>query len=169
MDARLLLDLLLSALLVATMVYAWMLNRRLDQLRGDRDDMAKVITAFNDATQRAEASVPRLKRAAEEAGQQVQERVEKAQLLRDDLAFMIERGDALANRLEEGVRQARAEQRPSAAAMAMGRGRAPRATPTPVPEDTEATGVFVANQIEEIEAERSEAERELLRAMQSAR
>src|ERR1700761_168633 len=113
MDARLLLDILVSALLVATICYAWMLNRRLDQLRGNRDDMAKVITAFNDATQRAEASIPRLKRAAEEAGLAVQERVEKAQLLRDDLAFMIERGDALANKLEDQVRQARAEQRPS--------------------------------------------------------
>src|SRR6185437_4269240 len=33
----------------------------------------------------------------------------KAQLLRDDLAFMIERGEALAGRLEDAVRQARAE------------------------------------------------------------
>ncbi|MBF0392915.1 MAG: hypothetical protein HQL38_09560, partial [Alphaproteobacteria bacterium] len=90
MDLKLILDLIVACLLVATIVFAVLLNKRLDVLRKNRDEMAKLIAQFNDATARAESSIPKLRRAAEDASQQVQERVEKAQALRDDLAFMIE-------------------------------------------------------------------------------
>src|SRR5271156_4481284 len=96
MDYKLILDLIVVAMLAATIVYAVLLNQRLSQLRRNRDDLAKVVSSFNEATARAEAGIPKLRRAAEDSGQAVHERVEKAQLLRDDLAFMIERGEALA-------------------------------------------------------------------------
>ena len=43
---------------------------------------SRKIVSFNEATVRAESSIPKLKRAAEEAGGSLQERVEKAQSLR---------------------------------------------------------------------------------------
>jgi glutamine synthetase type III len=160
MDYKLILDVIVAILLAATIGYAATLNGRLRQLRKNRDDLARLVAAFNDATQRAEAGIPRLRRVAEEAGQALQERVEKAQTLRDDLAFMIERADAMANRLEGTVRTARSEARPSPAPAA-GRPAAYRppaaAAPTEVSyDDDEGDG-------------RSEAERELLRALQSVR
>lgn len=164
MDLKLILDLIVACLLVATIVFAVLLNKRLDVLRKNRDELAKLIVQFNDATARAEASIPKLRRTAEEAGQQVQERVEKAQALRDDLAFMIERADAMADRLESGVRTARADPRaapppaPRAAPQPAGRG-----APAPVPD--RLAGTYA----DEPSDERSEAERELLRALQSAR
>ena len=115
MDWKILLDLVVSGLLVATIAYAVRLNNRLNSLRKNRDDIAKIIVSFNEATVRAESSIPKLKRAAEEAGGSLQERVEKAQSLRDDLAFMIERADTMANRLESSVRAARSEAKPGPA------------------------------------------------------
>jgi len=106
-DYKLILDVIVAILLAATIGYALMLNRRLGELRRNRDDLARLVNAFNDATARAEAGIPKLRRAADEAGATLQERVEKAQTLRDDLAFMIERAEGMANRLEGTVRQAR--------------------------------------------------------------
>ena len=53
MDWRILLDLIVAALLVATIAYAVMLNNRLTSLRKNRDDLAKTIVNFNEATVRA--------------------------------------------------------------------------------------------------------------------
>jgi len=167
---NLLLDVIIIVLLVPTIVYAVILNTRLKQLRDNRDDLARLVAAFNDATARAESGIPKLRRAADEASQSLQERVEKAQTLRDDLAFMTERADSMAGRLESTVRQAREEVRPvvpapAPAAPAVAPARAPRGQrvqPPPVeipePELPEAA-----------DDERSEAERELLRALQAVR
>lgn len=183
MDYKLVLDLIIAVLLAATIAYAAVLNSRLGQLRKNRDELARMVASFNDATMRAEAGIPKLKRASEEASATLIERVEKAQSLRDDLAFMIERADAMANRLEGSVREARTEVKPmpapaattgsgvpmSGAAMAaapvgVAPLRAQPARPAPtmpplsaVPDDLPA------------DDDRSEAERELLRALQAVR
>ena len=164
MDYKLVLDVMVAALLLVTIIYAWVLNQRLSQLRRNRDDLAKVVASFNDATARAEAGIPKLRKAAEETGLALQERVEKAQSLRDDLAFMIERADAMADRLEEAVRVAREETRNPQPA-----GAAPRPSPVrmaPTPPAPPPVSVAMASEVED---DRSEAERELLRALQSVR
>ncbi|HMA49371.1 MAG TPA: DUF6468 domain-containing protein [Magnetospirillaceae bacterium] len=168
---NLLLDVIIIVLLAATIVYAVILNSRLAQLRDNRDDLARLVAAFNDATARAESGIPKLRRAAEDAGNALQERVEKAQTLRDDLAFMIERADSMAGKLENSVRQARDEVRPATPAPAMPQvapARGPRAAkavepPPPPPEPAEP------DFSEGGDDERSEAERELLRALQAVR
>lgn len=168
MDWKIVLDLLVSVLLIATIAYAVTLNQRLTQLRKNRDEMAKIIVSFNDATMRAELSIPKLKKAAEDAGMALQDRVEKAHSLRDDLAFMIERADTMANRLENAVRSARTEVRPQIAGQ-------PAAAPpsrggaAPSQNSRAATVAAAAAASEADVDERSEAERELLRALQSMR
>ncbi len=149
---RLVLDIIIASLLVATIIYATMLNKRLNSLRKNREDMAKLISQFNEATVRAESSIPKLRKAADEAGQTLQERVEKAQSLRDDLAFMIERADTSANRLEQAVRTSRNDSKPNLAT---------RPAPPPI--------AAPALSVESDDGERSEAERDLLRALQSLR
>ena len=150
MDHKVVLDIIVAILLAATIAYAVMLNRRIGQLRRDREDLVKLIAAFNDATARAEAGIPKLRRAAEEAGTGLQERVEKAQSLRDDLAFLIEHADSMANRLEGAVRSVRSDARIGAM------------TQAPAPRVVSAMG-------DGGDDDRSDVERELLRAMQSVR
>ncbi|MBI5121364.1 MAG: hypothetical protein HZA67_10185 [Rhodospirillales bacterium] len=103
------LDLVLILLLGSVLAYAVMLNKRLTQLRSNKDELARVINAFNEATQRAEASIPRLRKTADDIKTQLEDRIEKAVSLKDDLAFMIDRSDSMANRLESSVRMARGE------------------------------------------------------------
>jgi chromosome segregation ATPase len=176
LDWKVILDLVVSVLLIATISYAWMLNKRLSALRKNRDDLAKTIAAFNEATVRAESSIPKLKKAAEEAGLTLQERVEKAQSLRDDLAFMIERADTMANRLENAVRSARVDGKgPEPRSVSAGGGAqiGTASTPTMPPPRmaaNRAAAIAAAAAASEAEGDdRSEAERELLRALQSMR
>jgi hypothetical protein len=171
--SRLVLDGIVVVFLVATIVYLLIVNDRLKQLRRKGDDLAKVIAMFNEATSRAEAGIPKLRKAAEETGVALQERVEKAQSLRDDLAFMIERADAMADRLEQAVRVAREEIRtpaPTTAVPAAGpvvRTAPPRMAPPAAAAAPAPAPAPVAEP--DPDDERSEAERELLRALQSVR
>lgn len=107
-------DLAIISLLVPTIVYAVILNRRLSALRNSRDELAKVVSSFNEATMRAEAGIPKLKKATLDANNALQERVEKAHALRDDLAFMVERAEETADRLEGAVRTTRVVDAPQA-------------------------------------------------------
>lgn len=184
MDYKLILDVIVAILLAATIGYAVMLNTRLNQLRKNRDDLVKLVAAFNDATARAEAGIPKLKRAAEEAGSGLQERVEKAQSLRDDLAFMIERADAMANRLEGSVRAAR-DAKPAASGASAASSGVSGLGPSmaPRPSSASASGGGSPSRSgpsfgglggglggpDDLDEERSDAERELLRALQSLR
>lgn len=181
MDYKLVLDLIIAILLAATIAYAAVLNNKLNQLRKNRDDLAKLVAAFNDATMRAEAGIPKLKRASEEASSTLIDRVEKAQSLRDDLAFMIERADAMANRLEGSVRTARGEAKPvPAPASGSTPLRAPVSPRTPPLSagpsvSSSQAGLkpsvppLTANRDDSFDDDRSEAERELLRALQAVR
>ncbi|PKU26014.1 DUF6468 domain-containing protein [Telmatospirillum siberiense] len=172
MDYKLVLDLIIAILLAATIASAAVLNNKLNQLRKNRDDLAKLVAAFNDATVRAEAGIPKLKRASEEASSTLIDRVEKAQSLRDDLAFMIERADAMANRLEGSVRTARGEAKPvpaPASSTAPLRGPSIRPAPASQPVPKVSVPPLTASRDDTLDDDRSEAERELLRALQAVR
>ncbi len=105
MPFSLALDVLVAVLLVITIGYAMVLNRRLGRLRRDKSELEKLAATFGKATARAEENIGRLKKTADA----LKERIDNAQALRDDLAFLIDRGGSVADRLEETVRAARKE------------------------------------------------------------
>ncbi len=105
MPFSLALDVLVAVLLVITIGYAIVLNRRLGRLRRDKSQLERLAATFGQATARAEESIGKLKNTADS----LKERIDNAQALRDDLAFLIDRGSSAADRLEETVRAARKE------------------------------------------------------------
>ncbi|TVS00348.1 MAG: hypothetical protein EA406_00725 [Rhodospirillales bacterium] len=100
-----LLDGLLAVLLAVTIGYAVMLNRRLAAIRGG-SEFDRHAAGFRDAVSRAEDSVARLKANADE----LQQRLEQARALQDDLSLLIDRGERVADGLETTVRIARSQQ-----------------------------------------------------------
>ena len=102
-----LLDALVAVLLVAMIVYAVILNRRLQGLRQGKEDLRAVIADFNAATERARVGMAELHRYSETTGEALGTLTHKAEALRDDLDFLLERGEPLADRLVDGVRAAR--------------------------------------------------------------
>lgn len=130
----------LLALLLVLLPLGWRLDRRLGALRREGTTLAEGAEGLAAATNAAEAALTRLRATAEGSGRMVAERVASAEKLRDDLAFLVERAEGLADRLDGLVREAR-----------------PRAAEAPA---AEYAGTA---------APRSEAERELLRALKGLR
>ncbi len=101
------LQLLVAGLLLAAMPFAVRLHRQLAALRGEGGGFSASTQGLNEATRQAEAASMRLRASAEMAGRQVGEKLSSAEALRDDLRYLVERAEALAERLDGQVRQAR--------------------------------------------------------------
>lgn len=101
------LQLAVLMLLGAAIPFAIRLERALREIRKDRAAMETSAQGLSEAAGAAESAILRLRATAELAGRQVQERVTTAEPLRDDLRFLIERAETLADRLEALVRAGR--------------------------------------------------------------
>lgn len=102
-----LLQVVLLALLGAAIPFALRLERSLREIRRDRAAMEGSAQGLSEAARMAEAAMVRLRASAELAGRQVAERTAAAEPLRDDLRYLIERAESLADRLEGLVRAGR--------------------------------------------------------------
>jgi hypothetical protein len=173
--AQFLLEGALVLLLAATLFHALRLERALGVLKRDRAVLEELVAGFNESTRAAEAGCERLRATTDGAGRQIARQIEQAQRLRDDLGFLTERGDRLAERLETGVRAARmyADQQ------AIGATPPPQMTARPValaaasvsthPSFGTAEAAGPPPEAVAVPRLRSEAERELLRALRAAR
>jgi ABC-type transporter Mla subunit MlaD len=123
-------------LLAAALPLVLRLERALAAVRRDRGALDGSATHLAEATRLAEAASLRLRATVESAGRQVADRLAAAEPVRDDLRYLVERAESMADRLEGLVRAAR----PSLA-------EAPAAVPAARP------------------AGQSQAERDLLRAL----
>lgn len=109
MTAGLVLDLLIAGLLAAAVAYGAVLNRRLGRLRRDGAELKTVIGDLDAVVERAEAGIAALKAARGPVeARPLQGTAEgQARELTDDLRFLIERGEAVADRLEAAASRAR--------------------------------------------------------------
>jgi hypothetical protein len=191
------LEVILLLLLSATLFYALRLERALGVLKRDRTTLEELVAGFNGATHQAQQGVDRLQEAADGAGKQMARQIETVTALKEDLLFLTERGERLADRLDQLVRQGRAtaeplgggERRPMVPEAATDRKRSPV---TAEPARTSAMNADLPRQMPELaralsldeprgatadspETEdasprvRSQAERDLLRALRMAR
>ncbi len=99
----LMLDLVLVVLLAATMLHSVRLHRALGALRQDRGALERAAASFDDGARTTEASLARLR----QAGEQLAATLDQASALRDDLAYLSDRGEGLADRLDGLVRAGR--------------------------------------------------------------
>ena len=156
------LDIFIAALLIVTIGYALTLNKRLGSLRGDKRDLQEMAISFENSTTRAEASISELSASID----LLQERISRAETLRDDLIFLVERGNNTADSLEKLVRATRDNvgitTRPSSDEGAIERKKAPD-PPTvmrPSGGDIDVSEPLTKDMM-------SDAERQLMKALQS--
>ena len=102
------LDAVLIVLLGATLYQALRLERALGVLKRDRAELEQLVAGFNASTKQAEQGIERLRHSADGAGRQIARQIDAAAALRDDLTFLAERGDRLADRLDMLIRAGRA-------------------------------------------------------------
>ena len=106
-NLELIINVLIIVLLVPTIIYAYRLNKNLTILRENQNSLSRLIASLNDATIKAENSIPKLKNATEISSQNLKDVVDNAKSLKDDLTFINERADNLADRLENVIHDGR--------------------------------------------------------------
>jgi hypothetical protein len=97
----------LIVLLAATLFHAVRLERALGVLKRDRAALQTLVDGFNASSQAAEQGIGQLRAATDGAGRLLMRHIESAKTKQDDLTFLIERADSLADRLERLVRAGR--------------------------------------------------------------
>ena len=167
------LEIAFAVLLVTTIGYAIALNRKLGNLRQHKEELERLAMTFSKSTIRAEEGVQRLKSSTV----QIQKSIAKAQALRDDLTFLIDRGSLAADRLEEGVRGIRSQTLDTKVSV-------PRNLVEPVETISEEVSARRApvvgdsqmgnkldaeNREESLEEQKSQAEKDLIEALRQAR
>ncbi len=102
-ELSLVIDLAGVALLVAVIFYAVRLNRHLTALQKSKEELEQLLAGFVGATEVAEGAIDKVKEAATQNAGNLNELVKKAEILREDLNFMIDRGSRVADSLEGGI------------------------------------------------------------------
>ena len=158
-------------LLCLALPFVWRLDRRLAALRRERPALESGTAELGEAARQAERVLERMRRGAEEADRALSATLARAEPLGEDLRFLTERAGLMADRLEALVREARplvvapaaAEPGPAAAAATWA-----EAVPegAAMPERPSGHAVPAGNAQD---VPRSQAERDLLRALRLAR
>ena len=101
-------QLAVAALLAGTIPVALKLERALRLVRSDRASLEGCAASLDEASRGAQAAAIRLRHDAERACREMENGVAAAEPLRDDLRYLLQRAEAVADRLDELVRTARA-------------------------------------------------------------
>ena len=111
MSEAFVIDVVVIALLGATIYFAFRLDRRLQGMRSVQSEIAGVIRELNVAAARAEAGIQGLKIAAESSGQVLAERNKHAQGIGDELAILMKASERAGRQIEPTRPQAVASQK----------------------------------------------------------
>lgn len=96
-----LMDAVILVLLASTVFLAYRLNANLRNFKESRSDMEGVVNRLTANIERAEKAVAGLQVSARNSGMDMDKKIKESKFLIDELKFMNEAGDSLANRLEK--------------------------------------------------------------------
>lgn len=103
----LVIDLSVAALLLAVIIYCKKLSGSIRVLQDGKSEMAKLFAEFDQSIEAAQNSVHELKAATRQSEEILSSKLETANSLADDLAFMIERGNKTADQIESNLKGGR--------------------------------------------------------------
>jgi len=106
-DYGLVFDIVICLLLVTTIGYAVALNRKLGVLRAARGEMEKLFADFAAATGQAEGGLQALKEGSAQASDSLAKNVTDACRLAEEMAFLVKKGNEIADRLEVQIAASR--------------------------------------------------------------
>lgn len=93
MSESFVIDVLVIALLGATIYFAFRLDRKLQGLRNIQAEMANVIQELNIAASRAEVGIQGLRSAVESSGRLLEDKIRDATSIGEELAVLMKSGE----------------------------------------------------------------------------
>jgi hypothetical protein len=96
-------ELILAALLAATLFYCAKLEFGLRRLRQDQESLNQSVRALNAGIAAAQASLAGLRAAAKDAGESLGTKVTDARALADELALLAAAAERIAGRIERAI------------------------------------------------------------------
>jgi hypothetical protein len=99
MTIGLLVEILVAGLLAAAIVWAFILDRRLRDLKSGRDGVRQAVADLAGAASRAEHAVAALRQAAETAAVELSARQAQAKAASEELSILVGAAEGLADRL----------------------------------------------------------------------
>jgi hypothetical protein len=112
MNLSLIVEIVLSALLLATISYSALLERRLSALRKGQDGLKDTILQLNEAIISAGSSMRMLKSAAAGAAEALDERIARGRGLADELGLLTSSGERIAERMDRSAPSSSAAKAP---------------------------------------------------------
>lgn len=103
MTTQIVLDSLVLLALLGTMTVLWIAIGQLKTMRQAKTDLQQLIKELKGATQKAESAVVGMKQNAAEKGQELQELITKSQSMIDEMHYIYQSSNSLAERLASGV------------------------------------------------------------------
>lgn len=101
------LNYLIAFLLLVTILYCWRLNRRIVELHRGKKELLTLLKAFDQSILRAEEGTKILKHTCNNVGKALQDDIDKAKFLIEDLNFMIDRAASATDKLERNIQTSR--------------------------------------------------------------
>jgi Domain of unknown function (DUF6468) len=109
----LVIECLVAVLLLLTIGYCAILNRRLARLRADEDSFKATIAELVSATDSAERAIAGLKMTVRDCDDTLGERLRASKTVREDLGEELSRGEQLLSRIARIVAAAHESRRPA--------------------------------------------------------
>jgi ABC-type transporter Mla subunit MlaD len=103
MNIGLIVELALTCLLAVTLVYCIVLERRLTAVRRGQEGLKSTIAELNGAVTRAGQSMRELKASAAGAAETLDERMQRARAIIDELSLLTVSGERIAERFDRAV------------------------------------------------------------------
>jgi methyl-accepting chemotaxis protein len=101
-------EVLVASLLLVTIGYCVLVNRKLELIRSDQSELRQIVRELNAATAQAESAIAGLRETARDAEGALMQRVDAAHSLANELGGEMSRAAALVDRLTDLTQAARA-------------------------------------------------------------
>ena len=94
------LNVVIALLLVITIVFCLVLSKRISSFNSNKNDLKKFLLDFNESIQKAEKNINLLKDLGSNVDENLKAQIKRARFLANDLSFLSEKGETVAQSLE---------------------------------------------------------------------
>jgi hypothetical protein len=97
----------IAVLLIVTIAYCWRLSKKISLLNSSKQDLMRFLDEFNSSISRAERNINELKQMGSIVDETLKQQIKKARFLANDLSFLTEKGEQIADNLEGRISENR--------------------------------------------------------------